>query len=69
MSFEFRHFSVEQFAEIFGYHPETIRRLIREGRIFAFRLGKGKKAPYRIAYEEVGRLRQVGFEEQKEAGQ
>lgn len=58
------HYTVEEFAKIFKYDPQTIRRLIREGRIFAFRLGKGKRAPYRIMQEEVGRLREVGFEEQ-----
>jgi excisionase family DNA binding protein len=58
------HYTVEEFAKLFKYDPQTIRRLIREKRIHAFRLGKGKKSPYRIMQEEVGRLREIGFEEQ-----
>ena len=58
------HLTVNELAEILKYDPQTIRRLIREGRIFAFRVGKGKKSPYRILPEEVGRLRLIGFEEQ-----
>ncbi len=58
------HYTVEEFAKIFKYDPQTIRRMIREKRIHAFRLGKGKKSPYRIMHVEVERLRQIGFEEQ-----
>ena len=60
------HFTVEEVAEIFKYNPQTIRRLIRMGRIHAFRLGNGKKAPYRIVEEEIERLRVIGFQEQME---
>lgn len=58
------HYTVTEFAQIFKYDPQTIRRLIREGRIFAFRLGKGKNSPYRIMAAEVERLTLIGFEEQ-----
>lgn len=58
------HYTVKDLATIFKYDPQTIRRLIREKRIHAFRLGKGKNSHYRIMQEEVGRLRQIGFEEQ-----
>lgn len=58
------HYTVSELAQIFKYSPRTILRLIKEGRIHAFRLGKGKKAPYRIMQEEVGRLREIGFDEQ-----
>ena len=58
------HYTVDDLSKIFQYDPQTIRRLIREGRIYAFRLGKGRKAPYRIMSEEVERLRAVGFDEQ-----
>jgi hypothetical protein len=60
------HYTVEDLSKIFRYDPQTIRKMIKEGRIHAFRLGKGKKSPYRIMPEEVGRLREVGFEEQME---
>lgn len=58
------HYTVNDLAKIFKYDAQTIRKLIREGRIHAFRLGKGKQSPYRILAEEVGRLREVGFEQQ-----
>lgn len=58
------HYTVEEFAKIFKYDPQTIRRMIRAGRIHAFRLGKGKNSPYRIMEIEIERLRQIGFEEQ-----
>lgn len=58
------HYTVEEFSKIFKYDPQTIRRLIRNKRIHAFKLGKGKNSPYRIMQEEVGRLREIGFEEQ-----
>ena len=58
------HYTVAESAVIFKYDPQTIRRLIREGRIFAFKLGKGKNAPYRIMASEVERLTLIGFEEQ-----
>jgi excisionase family DNA binding protein len=57
-------YTVEDVAKIFQYHPATIRRLIKKGRIFAFRLGNGKKSPYRIKHEEIERLIEIGFEEQ-----
>lgn len=59
-----KHYTVEEIAEIFRYHAQTIRRLIKAGRIHAFRLGKGKKSPYRIMEQEVHRLRIAGFEQQ-----
>lgn len=58
------HFTVAEVAKIFQYNPQTIRKMIKKGRIFAFRLGKGNKSPYRIKREEVERLVDVGFEEQ-----
>lgn len=60
------HFTVFDLAQIFRYHPDTIRRWIRQGRIHAFRVGAGKKASWRILPIEVERLRVVGFEEQME---
>lgn len=58
------HYTVKDLSEIFQYDPQTIRRLIKLGRIHAFKIGKGKNAPYRIMHIEVERLRQIGFDEQ-----
>ena len=57
-------YTVDNLAEIFSYNPQTIRNLIRKGRIKAFKLGNGKKAPWRILQVEVERLQMIGFEEQ-----
>jgi excisionase family DNA binding protein len=48
--------TVEQFGEKIKLHPGSVRRLIKEGRIFAARVGPGKKSPYRIAETELERL-------------
>ena len=34
------HYSVRHVATLLGVHPETIRRLVREGRIEAVRVGR-----------------------------
>lgn len=48
--------TVEEFAERFKISPATVRKSIREGRIYATRLSAGKKAPYRICETEIERL-------------
>lgn len=48
--------TVEEFAQILKIHPTTVRRAIKEGRIYASRPSSGKKAPYRICESEVERL-------------
>ncbi len=37
--------TVEQVAGILAIHPETVRRLIRQGKIKAFRVGAGWRIP------------------------
>ena len=56
-------YSVLEFAKMLDVHPITIRRAITNGRIEAFRPGIGIKAPYRIAYTELDRIREMSFEE------
>lgn len=58
-----RIYTVVEVATILQYDPQTIRRLIRAGRIHAFKIGVGWRAPYRIAESELERIRHVGFEE------
>ena len=59
------YFTVEEFAKKLKMHPTTVRREIRLGRIYAFRPGSSKKAPYRIAESELERLCLLGMCENK----
>lgn len=49
-------YSIKQFAKKLDVHENTIRRAIKNGRISAFRVGAGKKATFRIAHSEIGRI-------------
>lgn len=57
--------TVEEFAKRIKMHPGTVRRCIREGKIFATRPSVGKKAPYRISESELERLHFQGICEKK----
>jgi excisionase family DNA binding protein len=58
--------TVEEFAARIKMHPHTVRRAIKEGKIFASRPSPGKKAPYRISESELERLHLQGMcEKQK----
>ena len=48
--------TVEEFAKRIKLHPGSVRRAIRQGKIYASRPSVGKKAPYRIAESELERL-------------
>jgi len=48
--------TVEEFAKRIKMHPGSVRRSIREGKIFATRPSMGKKGPFRIAESELERL-------------
>ena len=48
--------TVEEFAERIKLHPGSVRRSIKEGKIFATRPSTGKRAPYRISESELERL-------------
>ena len=50
------YYSVAQFAKILNMHEGTIRWQIRTGKIFALKIGDGKKAHYRISEYELERL-------------
>ena len=53
--------TVEEFAQRIKMHPTTIRRCIKQGKIFATRPSPGKKAPFRIAESELERLQLQGM--------
>jgi len=53
--------TVEEFAQRIKMHPGTVRKGIKEGKIFAIRPSMGKRAPYRIAESELERLHLQGM--------
>jgi excisionase family DNA binding protein len=53
--------TVEEFAKCVKMHPGSIRRAIREGKIYATRPSMGVKAPFRIAESELERLQLKGM--------
>lgn len=57
--------TVEEFAERLKMHPGSVRRAIRQGKIFASRPFVGKRAPFRIAESEIERLHLKGMCEQQ----
>ncbi len=63
MIMETKYCTVEEFAEKLRVSPQTIRRMIKVGRINAIKLINGKRSPYRILESELIRLSMVGYEE------
>lgn len=57
--------TVEEFGERIKMHPTTVRRAIKQGKIYAVRPSLGKRAPYRIAESELERLQIQGMCEKK----
>jgi excisionase family DNA binding protein len=57
--------TVEEFAKRIKMHPGSVRRSIRQGKIFATRPSMGKRGPYRIAESELERLFLQGMCENK----
>ena len=55
-------YTIDEFAKKLRLHPNTIRRSIKCGRITAFRVGFGKRASYRIAHSEIGRIQLFDLE-------
>ena len=55
---EDRFFSVDEVAEILGLSSQTIRKLVKEGRIKAIRLGHA----YRIPVESIQYLKRNIYE-------
>lgn len=53
--------TVEEFAKRVKMHPGSVRRSIREGKIFASRPSMGKRGPYRICESELERLQLQGM--------
>lgn len=49
-------YTVMEFAEKTSLHPNTIRRMIKEGRLQAFRTSNTSKSSHRIPITEVSRI-------------
>jgi excisionase family DNA binding protein len=59
-----QHYTVKEVAQILRHDAQTIRKMIRTGRINAFKIGSGtRRSPYLIAEEELERLSVIGYEE------
>jgi excisionase family DNA binding protein len=48
--------TVEEFAHRIKMHPQSVRKSIKEGKIYASRPSMGKRGPFRIAESELERL-------------
>jgi excisionase family DNA binding protein len=48
--------SINEFAKLISVHPQSVRTMIRKGRLSAFQVGGGLTSSYRIARTEVERL-------------
>lgn len=57
--------TVDEFAKRIKMHPGSVRRSIKQGKIFASRPSMGIRAPYRIAESELERLQLQGMCEGK----
>lgn len=53
--------TVEEFAKRIKMHPGSVRRSIKQGKIYATRPSMGKRGPYRIAESELERLQLQGM--------
>lgn len=54
-------YSVDEFARLLDVCAQTIRTLIRTGKLRAFRSGPGARAPFRIPLSELMRYQVVGM--------
>ena len=57
--------TLAEFAKRIKMHPQSIRRAIKQGKIFATKTSTGKKAHYRISESELERLHLQGMCEKK----
>lgn len=55
--------NIYEFSELLQVHHNTIRNMIKSGRLSAFRLNKGKGCAYRIARSEINRMAVVDLED------
>ncbi len=54
--------SIKDFANEISVHPNSVRNMIKTGRLNAFKIGGGKTSSYRIARSEINRLSLINLE-------
>ncbi len=55
--------TIKEFAELIRVHPNSVRNMIKKGRLSCFRIGGGETSAYRIPRTEVQRLSLINLEE------
>jgi len=50
------YYTTKEFANMISVHENTVYRLIKKGRLNAFRIGGGLKSGYRIPASEISRI-------------
>ena len=58
-------YTIQEFADKVKISSRTVRRMIDNGKIHAFRMGSTEKAPYRIPGTEITRIASDGFKKKE----
>jgi len=56
-------YSVDEFSRLLNVCAQTVRALIKKGKLRAFRSGLGERSPFRIPVSELMRYQVVGMHE------
>lgn len=54
--------TLKEFAEYIQVHPNTVKKMIKNGQLAAFKAGMGKTSSYRIARSEAMRMSLMSFD-------
>jgi len=49
-------YTVMEFSNKLRIHPNTVRKLVKSGKIQSFRIGEGPRSDYRIPKTEISRI-------------
>lgn len=58
---EKEYYTAEEFAKIFDVSYRSILSAIKQGRVRAFKIGKGRRNPYKIHCSEKNRIEVSGI--------